>query len=228
MGERSHYCPEDDDYTYMKYRFTCYCFQTVWPCYILSFFNHLLCLWKISFWCSESFKSLAHSFCFFSFAEEITSSCTPSMPLSSFLSSNFHTLSSFLLLLQQLPHSTTTMFPYVCMALWHSKYVPCCFHHIFHLLPVFKYITLLPLLWPCFGIPHVFSSLSFHRHTLGWNVLCHLFVALNCMSITMVTRSHPEMVGDMSHVTWTLTYQKFLLCVSSQGQDLYSHQKLNM
>jgi len=27
---------------------------------------------------------------------------------------------------------------------------------------------------------------------------------------------------------WTLTYHKFLLCVSSQGQDLYSHQKLNM
>jgi len=30
------------------------------------------------------------------------------------------------------------------------------------------------------------------------------------------------MVGDMSRVT----YQKFLLCVSSKGQDLYSHQKL--
>ena len=27
---------------------------------------------------------------------------------------------------------------------------------------------------------------------------------------------------------WTLTYQKFLLCISSQGQNLYSHQKLNM
>ena len=26
----------------------------------------------------------------------------------------------------------------------------------------------------------------------------------------------------------TLTYQKFLLCVSSQGKDLYSHQKFNM
>jgi len=37
-------------------------------------------------------------------------------------------------------------------------------------------------------------------------------------------RSHPEMVGDMSLVT----YQKFLLCLSSHGQDLYSHQKLNM
>jgi len=27
---------------------------------------------------------------------------------------------------------------------------------------------------------------------------------------------------------WTLTNQKFLLCISSQGQDLYSHQKLNI
>jgi len=34
------------------------------------------------------------------------------------------------------------------------------------------------------------------------------------------TRSHPEMVGDMSRVT----YQKFLLRVSSQGQDLYLHK----
>jgi len=27
---------------------------------------------------------------------------------------------------------------------------------------------------------------------------------------------------------WTLTYQKFLLCISSQGQVLYSRQKLDM
>jgi len=26
---------------------------------------------------------------------------------------------------------------------------------------------------------------------------------------------------------WTLTYQKFHLCICSHGQDLYSHQKLN-
>jgi len=35
------------------------------------------------------------------------------------------------------------------------------------------------------------------------------------------------MVGDISCVTLN-KYQKFLLCISSQGQDLYSHQKLNM
>jgi len=58
----------------------------------------------------------------------VYSSCTPSMPLLSFISSNFHTLSSFPLLLQQLPH-LATMFPYVCMD--GLTYVLCCFHHIF-------------------------------------------------------------------------------------------------
>ena len=48
------------------------------------------------------------------------------------------------------------------------------------------------------------------------------------MPMAVETRSHPEMVSDMSGMTLTLTYQKFLLCISSQGQDLYSHQKLNM
>ena len=43
-----------------------------------------------------------------------------------------------------------------------------------------------------------------------------------------ITRSHPEMVGDMSCVTLNFDLSKFLLCISSQGQDLYSHQKLNM
>jgi len=39
------------------------------------------------------------------------------------------------------------------------------------------------------------------------------------------TRSHPEMVGDMSRVTLN-TYQKFLLYISSQGKDLYLRQKI--
>jgi len=48
------------------------------------------------------------------------------------------------------------------------------------------------------------------------------------VSISLLTRSHPEMVGDMSRVTLNFDVSKFLLCVSSQGQDLYSHQKLHM
>jgi len=43
-----------------------------------------------------------------------------------------------------------------------------------------------------------------------------------------MTRSHPEMVGDISRVTLNFNLSKIFLCVSSQGQDLYSHQKLNM
>jgi len=36
------------------------------------------------------------------------------------------------------------------------------------------------------------------------------------------------MVGNISRVTLNLTCQKLLLCISSQGHELYSHQKLNM
>jgi len=39
----------------------------------MSFINHLLCyLKKIILTLKESFKSFAHSFCFFSFAEDMT------------------------------------------------------------------------------------------------------------------------------------------------------------
>jgi len=36
------------------------------------------------------------------------------------------------------------------------------------------------------------------------------------------------MVGDMSRVTLNFDLSKFLPRISSQGQDLYSHQKLNL
>jgi len=49
-----------------------YCFQTVWPRYILSIFYCLLCYSKISLGCLGLFKSLAHFFCFFPFSKEIT------------------------------------------------------------------------------------------------------------------------------------------------------------
>jgi len=96
------------------------------------------------------------------------------------------------------------------------------------------------------------STATVHWYVLGLSVIG--------------TRSHPEMVGDMSHVTarqpcthcvstkqpctqaqhclqneghsirkfykdFLLNddfYQKFLLCVSSYVEDLYSHQKLEM
>jgi len=48
----------------------------------------------------------------------------------------------------------------------------------------------------------------------------------------ILSQKQPEAIQRWSaicHVSpWTLTYQKFLLCISSQGQVLYSHQKLDM
>jgi len=41
-------------------------------------------------------------------------------------------------------------------------------------------------------------------------------------------RSHPEMVGDMSRVTLNFDLSKIPLCIFSQGQGLYSHQKFNI
>ena len=52
--------------------FTWYSFQTVWPCYILSFFYHLLCHSKNFILLLRIIRSRAHFLCFFFFAEEIT------------------------------------------------------------------------------------------------------------------------------------------------------------
>jgi len=145
-----------------------------------------------------SFKLLAHSFCFFPFAKEMTflhfvySSCTPSMPLSIFLFSNFHTFSPFPLLLLQFPHSTT-MFPFACMGLLtiHIKstcalsiiiFFICCqcsfTSNYFHSA---SSVLSLTMRWYS---SRVFSFLSFHTHALGSNFLHHLYVVLNHMSIT--------------------------------------------
>ena len=42
------------------------------------------------------------------------------------------------------------------------------------------------------------------------------------LSQLLQTRSHPEMVGDMLRVTLNFDLSKFLLCLSSQGRDLYA------
>ena len=44
----------------------------------------------------------------------------------------------------------------------------------------------------------------------------------------VTTRSHPEMLGDMSRVTLNFDLSKVPLFFFSNGQELYSHQKLNM
>jgi len=103
------------------YHITWYTFQTVSPRYILPF-SICFAIRKISFCWLGSFKSLAHSFCFFD--KEITLIAFCLLFLYSFHPSidffSFHPsidfFSSFPSLLQQLPHSTT-MFPYACMGL---------------------------------------------------------------------------------------------------------------
>jgi len=106
---------------------------------VISCLSFTICfaIQKISFWWLGSFKSLTHSFCFFSFANEISLFVFCLLFLYSFHAS-FHTFSSFLLLLHQSARSTT-MFPYVCIDvltihMWS-----------FNLLPVFIYIKVIPL-----------------------------------------------------------------------------------
>jgi len=61
-----------------------------------------------------------------------------------FLFSNFHTFSSFPLLLQQVPHSTTT-FPYACMGLLTIHMWPVLYPSLYFSLPMFIYIKVFPL-----------------------------------------------------------------------------------
>jgi len=171
--------------------FTPYSFQTVWPHYMLLSFTICFLLEKFHF--DASFKWLAHSFCSFPFAEEITlfafvySSCIPSTPLSSFLSSNFDTLYSFPLLLQHPPHCTI-IFPYVCMDLLRIHMCPvlfptlyCLFFASVHLHQGISTLLPLPYLWPCFCIPHMFFFLKL-PYTQSWLEL--LMPSLCCVSIT--------------------------------------------
>ena len=173
--------------------FTRYSFQTLWPNYIVSFFYHLLCHSKNFILMVRIIKSLAHSFCFFPFVKEITLCISFTLLVllpclcRCFFFFNSHTFFSFPLKLQQLPHSTT-MFPYAYMDLLsiHMWPVLCPSLYFSYVASVYLHqgiSTLLPLLylWPCFGILHVFSSLSFHTCTLGSNFLCYLFVVLNCI-----------------------------------------------
>jgi len=132
---------------------------------------------KISFWCSESFKSLAHSFCFFSFAEEITLFALCLLLLHSFHASvEFFSL-PFSVLHLLFPYCfSNLLIPTPCFLMsarifLHSTYVLCCFHHyLFHLLPVFTYIQVFPLFFhnlisilTCLfllKLPYTYSSLK--------------------------------------------------------------------
>jgi len=159
---------------------------------MLSFFYHLLCYSKNFICSSGSFKSLALSFCFFSFANEITlfACCLPflysfhaSVDLSFFqfpcfffffltalaTSSFHHHVSLCLHGPFDNPHVTCDVsiiiFFICCQCSFTSEY----FHSA-------SYALFLTMLWYS---SHVFSSLSFHTCTLGSNFLRHPFVVLN-------------------------------------------------
>jgi len=134
---------------------------------------------KISFCWLGSFRPLANSFCFFPFVNEITFlafclffvySSHASVDFSFF---QFPYFSSFLLLLQQLSHSTT-MFPYACMDLliihmWPVLYLSLYFSSVasVHLHQCIFTLLLLPYLWPCFGILYMFFLLEL-PYTHSW------------------------------------------------------------
>ena len=67
------------------------------------------------------------------------------------------------------------------------------------------------------------SANKYTTDTIGRRFLhkCHVMTVIikQERNYCLFTRSHPEMVGNMLRVT----YQKFVLCISSQGQDLYSY-----
>jgi len=152
---------------------------------------------KLSFWCSGSFRSLVHSFCFFSFAEEITLfalylhflySIHASFefflfhfPYFIFFSLTASATSSFRhhvsLCLQgpfDIPHMCCAVSIMIFFILCQCSFTSRCFHSSSSTL------SLTMLLYSS----QVFSSLSFHARTLGSNFLCHLFVVLSHMSIT--------------------------------------------
>ena len=144
---------------------------------------------KIAFWCSESFKSLEHSFCFFFCAEAITLFAFCLLFLYSFHASiefslfHFPYFISFPLLLHQLPHSTN-MFAYGIFDIPHMSFVVfiiiffiCCQLASVHLHQYFHYASSTLSLTMLLYSSHVFSSLglSFYTRTLGSNVLTPSF-----------------------------------------------------
>jgi len=152
---------------------------------------------KISFWCSGSFRSLAHSFCFFSFAEEITlfalclhflyfNHASFKFSLFPFLYFIFFSLiasatSSFhhhvSLCLQgpfDIPHMRCAVSIIIFFILCQCSFTSRCFHSSCSTL------SLTMLLYSS----QVCSSLTFHTRTLGLNFLCRLFTGSIARSTT--------------------------------------------
>ena len=63
------------------------------------------------------------------------------------------------------------------------------------------------------------------RYTSLWNVSARTSPCCGTGRSKLPCKTH-TLLAKCFVWPWTLTYQKFLLCLSSQDQDLYSHQKL--
>ena len=69
----------------------------------------------------------------------------------------------------------------------------------------------------CLYCWHVFSSLSFYTHTLGWNLLCQLFVSLNHMSITNSLCFGTQSSLEITLTLWTLALSSCRTMISTQN-----------
>jgi len=172
-------------------------------------FTTCFAILKISFWWLGLFKSLVHSFCFFPFAQEITLFTFCLLFLYSFHASDDFSFFPISILFFFSYCFSNFLIPPQCflmtaLTLWQCTCDLCClYHYIFHPLPVFIHIKVFPL---CFRYLIFDHSLSFHTRTLGSNFWCHLFVVLNCMSIT-----NDLCLGNIVYLEWPWHY-KPLLC----------------
>jgi len=154
-------------------------FKTVWPHDIL-----------ISFCWLVSFKLLAHSFCFFPFAIEITPFAFCLLFLYSFHVSVDFSFFPISILFLLFPYCFSNfLIPPACFlmpawAFWQSTCDLCCIciqhrSHCSYVASVHFHSASstisLTMLWCSW---HVFSSLSFHTCTLGPNFLCCLFCCI--------------------------------------------------
>ena len=121
----------------------------------------------------------------------------------------FFPISSFPLLLQQLPHSTT-MFSYACMGLLTIHTDLCSFHHyIFYLSPVFIYLKVFPL---CFC----------------YLIFDHALVFFTCLFLLELRYTHccfillmPSVCCIKPHVHNLLRYQFMLWCTFFVWNDRF-------
>jgi len=148
-------------------------------------FSNSFAIRKISFWWLGSFKSLAHYFCLFPFAKEITHFAFSILFLYSFHASVNFSFFPISILFLLFPYCFSNfLIPPRCFLMtawtfWQCTCDLCCFrHYIFHRLSVFIYSTLLPLpcLWPCFGILHMSFPPSASIHALWVQMSSAIFL----------------------------------------------------